>query len=149
MKHKIFVQILFGIVLGILVASFTNVGISLIYKEPEYSDFCEESFIARPIDQEQSQEGIDKQRVCNEEYQKTRDMYNRVVFLILAPIGLILLILGTTQYNLVIQIMLMGSGFLNTIIGILRNLNDKLSVFITIGILIVIGVLFTLKKLKD
>jgi hypothetical protein len=44
--------------------------------------------------------------------------------------------------------MLMGSGFINVVIAIVRNLQEKTSVFIVLGILIIIGILFTIKKLR-
>ena len=149
-KKPLFVKVVFGIVLAALIVSFLNVGISLFYERPEYSDFCEEQFFARPFNEtEPNQEEITKQRECQENFNEADKRYNRVVFFILAPIGLILLIAGTFVSGLTIQIMLMGSGFLNVVIGIVRNIESKLEIFIAIGILIVIGIVFVIKKLND
>ena len=149
-KKPLFVKVVFGIVLAALIVSFLNVGISLFYERPEYSDFCEEQFFARPFNEtEPNQEEITKQRECQENFNDADKRYNRVVFFILAPIGLILLIAGTFVSGLTIQIMLMGSGFLNVVIGIVRNIESKLEIFIAIGILIVIGIVFVIKKLND
>ena len=150
-NRQLFVKVIFGVVLAVLIVSFLNVGISLFYPTPKYSDFCEEQFFARPFNEtEPNQEEITKQRECNDKFTEANEKRGRIVFFVLAPIGLILLITGTlVSSNLTIQIMLMGSGFASIVSGIIRNLEDKLSVFITIGILIIIGIVFTIKKLKD
>ena len=149
-KSDLFVKVIFGIVLAILIVSFLNVGISLFYERPEYTAFCEEQFFARPLNEtEPNREEITKQRGCQENFNDANKKYDRIIFFILAPVGLMLLIAGTFISSLTIQIMLMGSGFLNVVIGIVRNIESRLEIFITIGILIVIGIIFVMKKLND
>lgn len=150
-KTQLFVKIVFGVVLAILITSFVNVGISLFYPEPEYDDFCD--IYPRPITDETPEEKVEElnreQKKCSDEFEADNKKYGRTVFFILAPSGILLLIIGAFVSTLTLQIMLMGAGFLNVVIGIMRNIQDKPSVFITIGILIVILVLFVLKKLRD
>ena len=150
MNRNLFVKVIFGIVLAVLVVSFLNVGISLFYERPEYNDFCEEPFPCITTPKEVTEEENQKARECYDQFNEATKKHDRFVFFILAPIGLILLIVGTRMNkNLTLQIMSMGAGFASVVSGIVRNIQDKLSVFITIGILIIIGILFTLKKLKD
>ena len=146
-KSKLFVQILFGIVLAILITSFLNIGLSLIYEQPKYESYCQE---IRPlkIGEEFAQEQQQEQKRCSDDYQKALQSRNQNIFFILAPIGFILLIIGTLVSDTTLQVMLMGSGFLSTLISIFQNIQDKLSVFITIGLLLIIGILYTIKKLK-
>jgi len=152
-KNKLFVKIIFGIILAILITSFLNVGISLFYEKPEFTDFCDEDIFApRPVNgefEEPTQEELDEQEACREEYEEARDNHSRIVFFILAPTGLIMLIIGIFLSQITLQIMLMGAGFFNLIISIFRNIDDKISVFITIGVIIIIGIFFVFKKLKD
>src|SRR3989344_2430380 len=143
-KNKLFVKIIFGIVLAVLIVSFLNVGISLFYPEPKYNDYCD--IYPRAITAETPDEEVEEinkeQKRCNDEFETVNNKYNRIVFFILAPIGFALLIIGTFITNLTIQIMLMGSGFINIVMAIMRNIQDKISIFVAIGMLIVIGIIF-------
>ncbi len=147
----LFVKIVFGVVLAILITSFVNVGISLFYPEPKYDDFCDA--YPRAITADTSGEKVEEinreQKKCGDEFESANKRHGRTVFFILAPSGILLLIIGAFTANLTLQIMLMGAGFLNVVIGIMRNIQDKPSVFITIGILIAILILFVLKKMRD
>ncbi|MEK6884837.1 MAG: hypothetical protein AABY22_34715, partial [Nanoarchaeota archaeon] len=106
---------------------------------------------------ELTQQELDNQKNCfdefnnkQKEYDRNQKEYDRNVFLILASLGLVLLIIGSLlSKNLTLQITLMAGGAINTVIGIFRNLQDKLSVFIALGILIIIGGIFVYKKLRD
>ena len=151
LNQKTVVKAIFGVVLAILVVSFINVGISLFYPAPKYEDHCQPYIPERlPVLENQTfnQEQYEKNNLCGESFNEAQNKYNRTIFLILAPIGLLLLIIGTLIPNVTLQIMLMGSGFINVVIAIVRNLQEKTSVFIVLGILIIIGILFTIKKLR-
>jgi len=148
-KNKVFVKILFGIILGILIVSFMNVGISLFLTAPEFSDFCDDP-VPRPAAIEGNMPvSVDDGKECRDAYDEARSDHSKIVFYILAPLGLILLMVGVFLSNLTMQIALMGAGGINMIVAIMRNLEDKLFVFITIGILIVIAIYFVFKKLRD
>ena len=146
-KSSLFVKILFGIVLAVLITSFLNIGLSLIYKTPNYEDYCQE---IRPLklDEQISIEQQEEQKKCSDDFNQAMQSRNKKVFFILAPIGFILLIIGTLVKDLTLQVMLMGSGFLSTLISIFQNMQDKLSIFITIGLLLIVGILYTIKKLR-
>ena len=146
-KSSLFVKILFGIVLAVLITSFLNIGLSLIYKTPNYEDYCRE---IRPLklDEQISIDQQEEQKKCSDDFNQAMQSRNKKVFFILDPIGFILLIIGTLVKDLTLQVMLMGSGFLSTLISIFQNMQDKLSIFITIGLLLIVGILYTIKKLR-
>jgi hypothetical protein len=148
LNQKTVVKAIFGIVLAILVVSFINVGISLFYPSPKYEDYCQPYIPERLPVENKTFNQPEADKLCYQNFDEAQNKYNRTIFLILAPIGLLLLIIGTLIPNLTLQIMLMGSGFINVVIAIVRNLQEKTSVFIVLGILIIIGILFTIKKLR-
>src|SRR3989344_4895922 len=112
---KGFQKIIFGLMLGILITSFFNVGISLFMDEPEYRDYCND----------------------------------RNAFFVLAIFGFALLIGGLFVNQFTLQVVFLFSGALNVISGVMRNLHDKLFVFIALGLLIAIGIYIIIKMVED
>jgi len=148
-KDKLFVKILFGVVLAALIVAFFNVGISLFYSSPKYENYC--SLDVRAVEDPSgklTKEQLTQQDKCSKDFDNAYQDYNRMKMFILTPIGLVLLIFGSFTKKLIMQIMLMVSGFINTVIPLFES-RDKISVFVTIAILLVIGILFVLKKFRD
>mgnify|MGYP001558224242 CR=1 FL=1 len=69
-SQRLFVKILFGIVLGILVVSFLNIGISLFYPEPKYEDYCTPQ-IYKP---ESEPERMQKDFECSKSYERVMNL---------------------------------------------------------------------------
>ena len=148
MPKNIFVKVIFGLVLAILIVAFVNIGFSLINPSPKYTDYCDEPRPVLPSEQVTKEEQQNLKE-CADQFEQAMSERNKTLFFIIAPIGFILLVIGTFMKDLVMQIMLMLSGFINTLSAIIQNDQDKVSIFITIALLLVIGILFVRKKLKD
>ena len=143
---KGFQKIIFGLMLGILITSFFNVGISLFMDEPEYRDYCNEREMAMPIDDQFKPAGS---RDCEKKYNEVLGFYDRNAFFVLAIFGFALLIGGLFVNQFTLQVVFLFSGALNVISGVMRNLHDKLFVFIALGLLIAIGIYIIIKMVED
>ena len=169
MKEKLplWVRIVFGFCLAILLVSFVNVGISLFYENPEYEDFCGKtptSFFGNQTDCEleggiwqpymeprpvESSSGYcDFYVKCQEEYDKANEPYQRNAFVILAIIGFGSIVGGLFVQILTLRVMLLASGTINVLIGVIRDLEDRTLVFITLGILIALGIYLVIRHAR-
>ena len=75
-KSSLFVKILFGIVLAVLITSFLNIGLSLIYKTPNYEDYCRE---IRPLklDEQISIDQQEEQKKCSDDFNQAMQSRNK------------------------------------------------------------------------
>jgi len=115
-------KVMLSIGVGVLAALFIGFLIEAIYPSPDYYDYCKREFNPKPQvkdnlcnftynislrDQCTETEGIIRQEYdvngciinescdyCQKEFQTANDNYNRNLFYITAPIGLLLIILG-------------------------------------------------------
>lgn len=138
--------ILMSIIITGLIVGFVNIGINLFLDKPQYDDYCYPGEKPNPETGETS-EVIDY-RECGDSYDNLRSSYTRTVFFILSIIGLILILVGIFIPNLAIQIIGMSSGGVLAIQGIIQNRANQLEIFIALGILIVLAIYVTVKKLK-
>lgn len=142
---KGFQKIIFGLMLGILITAFVNVGISLFMNEPMYNDYCNEFDSGATPGEGFKPAGY---KDCNERYQEAYDKYSRNAFFILAIVGFGLLVGGLFISQFTLQVMLLSSGALNVIMGVVRNLKDKLLIFIALGFLIAIGIYIVMRMIE-
>lgn len=148
------------LVLGIIIVLnlFFNYGIKTFYNEPKYDDYCQSEYLMRkPIPSEpafelQQQIDYEKQRECQEKYDKDNDFYKRNVFIVWIVAGVVSLVLGfSIAMSEAVSLGLSFGGLVSLIVGTLgywSAMNDYLR-FIILGIALAILVWIGIKKLKD
>jgi hypothetical protein len=96
------------------------------------------------------QQGFKSCNFCNKEFDTARAMYNRNVFFIIAPIGLILLISGLILGYEVVGTGLMFSGILLIAYATIRYFSDMSKLFRAFVIFaeLVLLIIISIKKLK-
>ena len=165
MVNKLALSILISIILTVILVSTVNVGVSLFLDEPEYNDYCNYDR-AVPLNGEVSQEFCENNngtwtadskqcitepceqgycdfyKSCSEDYQEAVKPFNQYKFYIFAGLGFLLLLVGLFAVENLIQITGLATGGILVFEGIVTNLQDKLIVFISlILILVIFGVL--------
>ncbi len=165
---------LLSIAIAIILTFFIAYGINTFYKNPEWEDFCDEKTIVKPNITEQEcldtggkwteerfprpVEGqpevtgyCDQQYTCRQEYEDSREAYNRIVFIISGILGLIAVIIGGIVLKLEsVSAGIMGGGILTIIYGTLRywgHLED-IGRFIILGLILVVLIFIGYKYLK-
>ncbi len=142
-KKKSVVMIwILGIFLAGMIAGFVNLGIEVFYPSQKYETYCTPNVV--------SKEGGDiYPRQCDLDYQEVMQSYNQNIFWVLAPIGFILVIIGIFYGNLLINLTGIFGGSFLVIESIVRNLNNKVTAFITLGLMIILMGYFAFKKFKE
>lgn len=146
------------LVLGIIIVLnlFFNYGIKTFYNEPKYDDYClaeygvPKSVYTEPVPERQMD--YEKQRECQEKYDKDNDFYKRNVFIVWIVAGVVSLVLGfSIAMSEAVSLGLSFGGLVSLIVGTLgywSAMNDYLR-FIILGIALAILVWIGIKKLKD
>ena len=147
MAKKIGLTILIGVIIVAILTLIVNLGVSIFYESPEYNDYCDRIACEPMGDKLCDQEQINWEE-CNSEYDSARDKYNQNIFYIFAGIGLILLLMGLFIEFPLIQITGLSTGGILVVEGLIRNFENKISVFIASIIVLVIFVGLAIKKLK-
>lgn len=140
-KKNIWISIVAGIFLAIMLVVTTHFGIKVFYAEPDYPRY---DCVYDPNDEE-------KCNISQEEYlayESDMDKYNQNVFYVLAFVGIIFIIIGLVWNNLIAQISGIGAGFVSIIMGMIRNSDSNVTVFITsiVVIILIAGVLYRFRK---
>lgn len=164
---------LLSIAIAIVLVFFIAYGINTFYKNPRYDDFCQDKFPVKQNITEQEcinlggkwtqtvipriegqpvQEGYcDPTYTCNQEFQDSRENYNKIVFIISGILGLICVIIGGIILKLEsVSTGIMGGGILTIIYGTIRywgHLED-IGRFLILGIILVVLILIGYKYLK-
>ena len=161
-------QKLIALAIAIVLVLFITIGIDTFYKAPENK--CNDIYNKpRPVMQNcelmqepnktqcylQQQVQFEEQSIesqkCYEEFQPIENLYKRNVFIILVIIGVLTIIIGFLLKEMqALSLGLMIGGLINIIVGIIRywtNMNEYLR-FIIIGILLIILIWISYKKLK-
>jgi len=167
MVNKLGLSIIISIILTIIIVSIVNVGVSLFMNEPNYEDYCNMSksipletydnitkdiceqyngtWTPQPIQCIKApcpQGYCDYYQKCDAAFREAQKPYNQNKFYIFAGLGFILLLVGLFIPENLIQITGLASGAILVFEGIVQNLENKLAVFISlILILIIFGVL--------
>ena len=167
------------LVVGLVVVLnlFFNFAIQLIYDAPEYTDFCEEKQVRiQPETQEEClAEGgqwtedrfIRAVRVeelapavkgycntdftCRQEFDDTRSVYNRNVFVVLAILGVASIVLGVFISASSVSLGLSLGGVLSLVIASIRYWSDMDEILrvIILGFALVALIWVGIKKLRD
>lgn len=148
--------------IAILLPLFVGLFVDAIYSSPDYEGFCdrESSFPQRSLEGcdfdygqgyedclsdggnpklELNNEGcaeFEECDYCNKEYQDVKEKYNRNLFFILAPIGLILVILGLYFKTDYMGAGLMFAGLIVLFYGTIRAFPDLSKLWRSLVILI-------------
>lgn len=141
MAGKIVLTVLVSIILTAIVVSLVNVGTSIVIEETEQSKYCEELDRWKPDDNvtAEEQEAIEK---CDSEYEAMHKAYNQKRYYIFAGFGFVFLITGLFVSILMLQITGLASGGILILEGIVTNFQNKIVVFISLlVILVVFGIL--------
>lgn len=171
MVNKLALTIIISIILTAIIVSTVNVGTSLFLDAPEYRDYCGDLRTATPVvkgienesiactqDARECEDGSfvsrdpnlgcefpsckDEFKTCYDDYENALKPFNQYRFYIFAGLGFLLLLLGLFISEELIQITGLATGGILVLQGIIMNLENKLVVFISlILILIIFGVL--------
>lgn len=174
-----FKQVAMTIIIAVLSALFVGLLVDAVYESPKYENYCVEPFYpATPkvsegtiCDYTQSIEEKDCYKrggsprfdydskgcqifnecdYCGKEFEEANKEYNRNVFFIVAPVGLVMIILGVFYSVGFIGSGFMFGGILSVAYGTIRYFSDmsKIMRVIVIFIELVIVVWLGLKKLR-
>ena len=146
-KKKSYVMIwILGLFLAAMIAGFVNLGVEVFYPSPKYETYCTPEVVA----EEMAGKGGDYYpKQCDLDYEAAMKVYNQNIFWVLAPIGFILVIVGIYYGSLLITLPGVFGGSFLVIESILRNLNNKIIAFITLGLIILLIGYFAFKKYKE
>jgi len=150
--------------IAILLPLFVGLFVDAIYSSPDYDDFCSgQRFFptnVKPIEECNFDYGPDYQSCleengnpiletndqgcnefkecdfCNNEYQDAKEKYNRNLFFIIAPIGLILVILGLYFKTDYMGAGLMFAGLIVLFYGTIRAFSDLSKIWRALVILV-------------
>jgi len=157
MINKLSKEIILSIIITILLIFLVNVGSSIILEEPQYSDYCEDRFMEpRIIDclnyENNSQEDfLDESNyynACSDKYDEIRKPYNQNRYYIFASIGFILLICGLFAKENLFQITGLATGGVLVMQGIVMNFENKIIVFISLLVILVVFSFLGIKTIK-
>ena len=139
-KSTVMIWIL-GIFLAAMIAGFVNLGVEVFYPSPKYETYCTPEIV------EDLPDVYPKQ--CDIDYQDAMKAYNQNIFWVLAPVGFVLILVGIFYANLLINLMGVFGGSFLVIESIMKNLNNKIIAFITLGLIIILIGYFAFKKSKE
>jgi len=137
---KVMIWIL-GIALAFMICGFVNLGIEVFYPSPKYETYCTPEIV--------SEVGDVYPKQCDIDYQDAMSVYNQKIFWVLAPVGFVLALIGIFYANLLINLIGIFGGSFLVIQSIIRNLNNKVTAFITLGLIIILIGYFAFKKFKE
>lgn len=145
MAKKTTLTVIVSLILIALIVLITNLGISVFYEGPEYRDYCDVNF-AKPMN-ETTIPDVDYEQ-CNADYEEVRKDYEQTIFYIFAGIGFVLLLLGLFIDFPAVQWTGLGAGGILVAESIVRNFENKTTVFIASVAILIIFVIFAIRKLK-
>lgn len=135
MVNKLALTILASIVLTIILIALVNVGTSIFIEEPDYEDFCPRSTFGLTEPDEVLEKELDE---CYAAYEAAMKPYNQIRFYIFAPLGFILLLTGLLVSENLIRITGLATGAILVMEGVATNFKDKIAVFITLLLILVV-----------
>ncbi|MBW2984091.1 hypothetical protein KY361_03195 [Candidatus Woesearchaeota archaeon] len=130
-----------GIFLAAMISGFVNLGIDVFYPSPKYETYCTPEIVEDLPDVYPKQCDIDHKDAMND--------YNQKIFWVLAPVGFVLVLIGIVYTNLLANLIGIFGGSFLIIQSIMRNLNNKVMAFITLGLIIILIGYFAFKKSKE
>ena len=167
--HKIALSVISSIILIILIVSIVNVGLSIFFESPSYSDFCGTKDVGasirteaecgaaggewtpyeKVIDTEHAIEGYcDTHAECRDDWEEAQKSFNQMRYYVFAIFGLILFFVGAYATMPTIQYTGLGSGAILLLEGIVTNLQNKVMVFVSLIVIFIIFGFLVFKKLE-
>jgi len=140
-KKSIVMIWILGIFLAAMIAGFVNLGIEVFYPSPKYETYCTPEIVKDLPDVYPKQ--------CDIDFQNAMKAYNQNIFWVLAPVGFVLILAGIFYANLLFNLTGVFGGSFLVIESIIRNLNNKIIAFITLGLIIILIGYFAFKKSKE
>jgi len=134
MVNKLALTILASIVMTIIFVALVNVGTSIFLEEPRYDDYCKPVAVESKTDAE----NMAYYDECNKAYENAMKPYNQTRFYIFAPAGFILLLAGLLVSENLVRITGLATGGILLFEGVATNFQDKIAVFVTLLIILVI-----------
>lgn len=142
---KITTIILISIIMTIVLVSLVNVGFAIFLERPDLNDFCEDVVCLDGNDGIRSPCPLD----CNKEgFDEALKSFNQLKFYIFAGIGFVLLVIGLFIPNLTLLIIALASGGILVGEGIVFNLQNKILVFISLALILLIGGFLAVRKIR-
>ncbi len=148
-----------SIILSVFIISLVNVGLSIILERPEFQDYCgEHSYvklednITKEICTEQGgkwENGYcDYYAECSREYDSALASNNQARYYVLAGVGFLLLLFGLFSKDAMFQVTGLLSGTILVIEGLFSNLQNKVIVFFSILVMLVVFGILARKIIK-
>jgi hypothetical protein len=174
--HKIALSVLSSIILTIIIVALVNVGLSIFLESPGYSNYCGEFKTQEIIDTQtrcqevggqwnpegktypsraempEAPEAIDgycdRDFECRQELEEAEKSYNQIRYYIFAILGLTLLLTGIFSIIHTVQYTGLATGGILLLEGIVTNLENKILVFVSLLIILVIFGFLVLRKIE-
>jgi len=168
MINKTVLSVIVSVILTILIVSIVNVGLSIFFEAPNYEDFCgsyrqpyavplnnnKSETLVCSVDNKTCDDGTVLSRdpqmgcefppcssefqTCQDEYDNAMESYNQVRYYVFAIIGFALLLTGLFIGFSMIQLTGLFSGGILLLEGIIFNFENKIIVFISLLIILVV-----------
>lgn len=87
-------------------------------------------------------------KTCYEAYDEAREGFDMLRFYVLAGLGFLLILIGIFVPEPITKFTGMGAGGIMVIEAVILNLDNKVSVFVTLALFLVIGIFATIKLLR-
>jgi hypothetical protein len=135
-----------SLILGIVIVTnlFVNYSISLVYNQPQYSDFCTQTYAPTPASEAE-------QTICSNDFTTAMNTYEANIFIVLVAIGAALIITSFfLKTNPVVSTALSFAGLLSLVIASMRywsSANNWLKVLI-LGVALAALIALALRKFK-
>lgn len=166
-----FQQVILALAIAIVLVAFVMYGISVIYEKPDWEDYCPEKLHRKQYTDQAScesagglwsedrtrpcPEGVecpqgwcDATYTCRKEYESVREVYERNVFFVAAPIGLAVLIIGLLLRLAAVSAGISIGGVVLIAIAVIRYWNElgKYVRLLLLGALLVILIWLAYKR---
>lgn len=147
---NILLTIAVSIIMTIVIVALVNVGLSILQEEPRYEFYCNSTmYKVAPADEVANQKYNAEMNACNAQLDSAMKQYNQTRFYVFGIVGVILVMIGLFIASPIIRWTTLISGAILLIEGVVLNFANKITVFISlliILILISIGVWRVIKK---
>lgn len=140
-------SLIVGIV--IILNMFINYSVSLVFDAPKYDEFCDD--LRKPVAVEITDEILEEQDRCWEEYDEAREDFEKNVFVVLISIGIILFISSLFISNYVLSVSLSIGAILDLVIASMRYWGDahELLKVVILGLALAVLIGIGIKKFGD
>jgi len=136
-----------SLILGIVIVAnlFINYSLSLVLSEPQYNDFCPQTYTATPASDAE-------QTICSNNYTAASNDYQAKVFTVLIVIGVLLVVASFfVKTNPVVSTALSFSGLLSIVIASMRYWSsaDNWVKVIILGVALLALISLAVRKFKN